>query len=79
MKSIALLALLSSLLFVSTAVAESKPQIIYQPDTVYGRVHGAGLLADIAYPKTDKKLKAIISVHGGRWQGGHKRDGSIRS
>lgn len=48
----------------------------YIEDAVYGRVHGAGLLADIAYPKSDKPLPAIISVHGGRWRGGHKRDKS---
>ena len=41
-----------------------------------GQVHGAGLLADIAYPESKEKLPAIISVHGGRWRGGHKRDAS---
>ena len=51
-------------------------EITHQEDVVYGRVHGAGLLADIAYPKSDNPLPAIVSVHGGRWQGGHKRDGS---
>lgn len=45
-------------------------------DLLYGRVHGAGLLADVAYPKSDGKLPAIISVHGGRWRGGNKKDGS---
>ena len=44
--------------------------IVYQADLVYGRVHGAGLLADVAYPKMDAPLPAIISVHGGRWRGG---------
>ena len=50
--------------------------IIYKENVVYGQVHGAGLLADIAYPKSDNRLPAIISVHGGRWRGGHKRDDS---
>ncbi len=50
--------------------------IVVQNDVVYGRIHGAGLLADIAYPKSDKPLTAIISVHGGRWRGGNKRDRS---
>jgi acetyl esterase/lipase len=50
--------------------------VIYQEDVVYGRVHGAGLLADIAYPRTKEPLTAVVSVHGGRWRGGHKRDGS---
>lgn len=55
---------------------ESATRIVYQEDLVYGRVNGAGLLADVAYPESDKPLPAIISVHGGRWRGGHKRDGS---
>ena len=44
--------------------ADSK--IVYREDVVYGRVHGAGLLADIAYPESKEPLPAIISVHGGR-------------
>lgn len=55
---------------------ETPADINYQEDLVYGRVHGAGLLADVAWPKTGKRLPAIISVHGGRWRGGHKRDAS---
>ena len=51
-------------------------KIIEKQDVVYGRVHGAGLLADIAYPESAKPIPAIISVHGGRWRGGHKRDRS---
>src|SRR5688572_17239654 len=56
--------------------SEKSPKVVAENDVVYGRVHGAGLLADIAYPATADKLPAIISVHGGRWRGGHKRDGS---
>lgn len=56
--------------------SESARSIVERTDVVYGRVHGAGLLADLAYPKSDEPLTAIISVHGGRWRGGHKRDGS---
>ena len=58
------------------ANAAAETAIEYREDVVYGRVHGAGLLADIAWPKTDEPLPALISVHGGRWQGGHKRDAS---
>ena len=66
---------------VSLAQSEEKEttdarDIVYKADLVYGRVHGAGLLADVAYPKADAPLPAIISVHGGRWRGGHKRDAS---
>ena len=56
--------------------SDGKPHIIVETDVVYGRVHGAGLLADVAYPKEAASLPAILSVHGGRWRGGHKRDGS---
>jgi acetyl esterase/lipase len=52
------------------------PAIIQHDDVVYGRVHGAGLLADIAYTESKTPLPAIISVHGGRWKGGHRRDKS---
>lgn len=60
----------------TTAANPLSAKIIEKPDVVYGRVHGAGLLADIAYPVSEKPLPAIISVHGGRWRGGHKRDRS---
>ncbi|MEK6249086.1 MAG: alpha/beta hydrolase, partial [Planctomycetales bacterium] len=51
-------------------------KVIHVEDIVYGRVWGAGLLADIAYPESQQPLPAIISVHGGRWKGGDKRDDS---
>ncbi len=60
----------------SIAQEPAGPEIDAREDVVYGRVHGAGLLADIAYPKAKERLPAIISVHGGRWRGGHKKDGS---
>lgn len=41
---------------------------------VYGYVEGASLLADIARPETDEVLPLIISVHGGRWYYGTRRD-----
>ncbi|MDZ4687658.1 MAG: alpha/beta hydrolase [Planctomycetaceae bacterium] len=58
------------------AGAQSPPNIVVREDVVYGRVSGAGLLADIAYPESKDPLPAIISVHGGRWVGGHKKDAS---
>ena len=51
-------------------------KIVYRENVVYGQVHGAGLLADVAFPESTAPLPAILSVHGGRWQGGHKRDTS---
>jgi len=62
--------------FAQSVVAAAERELVVQEDLVYGRVHGAGLLADVAYPKSDKPMPAIISVHGGRWRGGHKRDSS---
>ena len=75
-----LLASVSLCLVVEPQVGKSddKPaaKIIAREDVVYGRVSGAGLLADIAYPESKEPLPAIISVHGGRWVGGHKKDTS---
>jgi acetyl esterase/lipase len=56
--------------------SDSPMKITEKEDLVYGRVHGAGLLADVAWPESDKPLPAIISVHGGRWRGGKKNDKS---
>jgi alpha-L-fucosidase 2 len=61
---------------VGKADEQASSAIVHREDVVYGRVHGAGLLADIAYPESPEPLPAIISVHGGRWVGGHKRDTS---
>jgi acetyl esterase/lipase len=58
------------------STASSKPKIVVREDVIYGRVFGAALLADIAYPESAELHPAIISVHGGRWVGGHKRDAS---
>jgi acetyl esterase/lipase len=55
---------------------EPAAKTVYQENLVYGQVHGAGLLADIAYPETKEALPVILSLHGGRWQGGHRRDAS---
>ncbi|HEV3004767.1 MAG TPA: alpha/beta hydrolase, partial [Pirellulales bacterium] len=50
--------------------------VVVKEDVVYGRVHGAALVADIALPIGDGPFPAIISVHGGRWVGGSKTDQS---
>ena len=49
------------------AVGGNKAKINVQEDVVYGRVQGAGLLADIAYPEGKGPYPVILSVHGGRW------------
>lgn len=56
--------------------ADEKSKVNYQENVVYGQVLGAGLLADVAYPDAKGPFPAIISVHGGRWRGGHRRDAS---
>ncbi|MBI3866548.1 MAG: alpha/beta hydrolase [Planctomycetia bacterium] len=58
------------------AATAAAPKVTVQEDVVYGRVHGSGLLADVAWPESKDLLPAIISVHGGRWVGGHKKDAS---
>ena len=79
--SVTVLSLLVCLSFVTDAMADEDPRaeptkITYKENVVYGKVHGAGLLADIAFPISDEPLPAILSVHGGRWRGGNKRDTS---
>ena len=76
--SIALIGLGMNHLSEEQAFADEKTvaKIAVRDDVVYGRVHGAGLLADIAIPESKEPLPAIISVHGGRWVGGHKKDAS---
>lgn len=75
--------LVGFLLFVGVCQADAqqsdqraKAAIVHMPDVVYGKVYGAALIADVAFPETSRKLPAILSVHGGRWRAGHKRDGS---
>ena len=60
----------------TSAAAQQEGNVIAQQDVIYGRVKGAALLADIAYPMGDGPVPAIISVHGGRWVGGHRGDKS---
>jgi acetyl esterase/lipase len=75
--SLRVVGMFAVLLIASLCGAEEAPQIVHRQDVVYGRIHGAGLLCDIAHPAESKQpLPAILSVHGGRWVGGHKRDGS---
>jgi acetyl esterase/lipase len=60
----------------AAASDEKLARTVFLEDLVYGKVHGAGLLADVAYPEGKKSLPVILSVHGGRWKGGHRRDAS---
>jgi alpha-L-fucosidase 2 len=46
---------------------DKEAKIVFKEDVVYGRVQGAGLLADIAYPEGKGPFPVILSVHGGRW------------
>jgi acetyl esterase/lipase len=59
---------------VAAQADDRAPKIIARQDVIYGRVHGAGLLADIAYPEGKGPFPAIISVHGGRWVASSKTD-----
>ena len=47
---------------------------MYQENVVYGEVLGAGLIADIASPDGEGPFPVILSVHGGRWIRGNRKD-----
>jgi acetyl esterase/lipase len=74
------LTLAVSLLALCALAGEKAPdpagKIIVKEDLVYGRVEGAGLLADVAYPEGDGPFPVILSVHGGRWKAGSRTDKS---
>lgn len=67
--------LLSTALFGLALPTYAEPaKVIVKTDVVYGKVHGAGLLADIAYPEGKGLFPVILSVHGGRWVASHRND-----
>ncbi len=74
-KNFAITCLFFGTLWVSSQAGFDR-KIVTKADMVYGQVHGAGLLADIAYPEGQGPFPAILSVHGGRWVGGHRNDTS---
>src|SRR5690242_7600331 len=49
------------------SAVHSQQKIVFHEDVVYGRVQGAGLLCDVAYPEGKGPFPVILSVHGGRW------------
>ena len=58
------------------AAAQPSAPVVTKTDVIYGRVEGAALLANIAYPDGPSLKPAIISVHGGRWRAGNRADAS---
>jgi acetyl esterase/lipase len=56
--------------------AQPSAPVVTRTDVIYGRVEGAALLANIAYPDGPALKPAIISVHGGRWRAGNRADAS---
>jgi acetyl esterase/lipase len=48
------------------------PVIVRRADVIYGRVQGAALLADLAFPDGDDLKPAILYVFGGRWRSGSR-------
>ncbi len=68
------LAFLLTGLLTSVASAEAEQDIDYEEDVVYGVGAGEPLLLDWARPKgAEKKLTAIVYIHGGGWAAGNKR------
>lgn len=60
----------------SSQAGGQQGNIVVKPDVIYGRVDGAALLADLAYPEAKGPFPALLSVHGGRWRAGSKTDNS---
>jgi acetyl esterase/lipase len=58
------------------AAAQPSAPIVTRTDVIYGRVEGAALLANLAYPDGPALKPAILSVHGGRWRAGNRADAS---
>ncbi|MBI3880124.1 MAG: alpha/beta hydrolase [Verrucomicrobia bacterium] len=77
------LLLLTLLTGALAALAQTAPKattnanVIVKRDVVYGRVLGAGLLADLAHPDDAGPFPAIVSVHGGRWVAGSKTETGV--
>jgi acetyl esterase/lipase len=63
------------LLLATTAVADDKPEIVYETDIVYGKGAGEELKLDLATPKgLDHPAPLVIFIHGGGWTGGKRQD-----
>ena len=75
MRIVHIAVVISALLPVVAAAQPSAP-VVTKTDVIYGRVEGAALLANIAYPDGPALKPAIISVHGGRWRAGNRADAS---
>ena len=73
-----LTALAAVILAFGPSIANAQPSapVVTKTDVIYGRVEGAALLANIAYPDGPSLKPAIISVHGGRWRAGNRADAS---
>ena len=72
---IAVIAIVLACLPAVTAAQPSAP-VVTKTDLIYGRVEGAALLANVAYPDGPSLKPAILSVHGGRWRAGNRADAS---
>jgi acetyl esterase/lipase len=70
------IAVVASVVFAAAPARAQDPGVTTVRDLIYGRVDGAALLADMAYPTGRDSLPAILSVHGGRWRAGNRTDAS---
>ena len=68
----------AAVLMADAAQCQQSSKVVLKDDVLYGRVDGAALLADIAYPDAKENLPAILIVHGGRWRAGAKSDAAYR-
>jgi acetyl esterase/lipase len=60
----------------AVAARQASAPVVTRTDVIYGRVEGAALLANLAYPDGPGVRPAIVSVHGGRWRAGNRTDAS---
>jgi acetyl esterase/lipase len=68
--------LAATLLIPAAAHAQERAKVVTASDVLYGRVHGSGLLAELAYPEGGSHLPVVMYIHGGRWRGGTKTNNS---
>jgi acetyl esterase/lipase len=73
---IRVIALACFVLLPGLVLAQSSAPVVTKTDVIYGRVEGAALLANIAYPDGPSLKPAVLSVHGGRWRAGNRTDAS---
>lgn len=62
-------------LTLASPAKELKPDVIVEPDIVYGKGGNGDLQLDLARPKVGEgPFPVVICIHGGGWRGGKRQD-----